>query len=602
MAGARLLANLGTAVLLAVMAMCLPAQPAAASEPNIYIEPNEGTVGTRVVVSGNSLTPSVAGNATVSATITFAKTYFPDKTTLVKSTAIDWSGNFETDFTVEEYPAGCYKVWVYDESASPPKWTGVPFTVLPKITLSSTSGFAGENITVSGNGFAASANVTIFFDDIQLGATTTTAKGSFDKPDIPVPPSPKGSHTVRVLDGQGNQSTSVFESQQMINISPSSGPFGCRVTFNGIDFAAERLIMLTMNSMPITTSPSLILTGPAGNFTGAFYVPPYAVGTYNIKASDGTNEASSTIQISFGGQLNRIVGYAGSRVSYTGSGFIPGRVAILQFDNAPLAEATVNSEGNLKAEFIIPPSIAGAHTVLVTDGTNSTTHTFTVFSQASSSINRDTGCVGSEVTFSGKGFIPEKVLTVCYDGIPVSEATVDQSGGFSACFKIPAGVGGKHTISTTDGINTANQTFVLETIPPSAPLLLLPANASEGEQPQSFTWQEVEDPSGVTYTFQLARDAGFGSANSTNLLVNKGGLTLPEYKLSPQSIPGPAKKKVSYYWRVRATDMASNVGPWSEVRTFSIPASPTSWLQYSIVAEGVMFVLLVGTWIVRKRR
>jgi hypothetical protein len=600
MTAIKALTRFTLALVLVYMAVfTLPAGHASA-DPYIHIDLSEGTVGTRIIITGSGLTPSVAGNATVSGTTTFAKTYFPDKNTLIKSTAIDYSGNFETDLTIGEIPAGVYKVWIFDPSASPPKWAGVSFTILPKIYLSAISSFLGENITVSGNGFAASANATIYFDTIPLKTFVTTANGTFIQPDIPIPPSPKGDHDIRVVDARENQSVETFATVQRVELNPPSGPFGSKITFIGASFAANAPITFTMNSLPVPTSPSLLMTGLAGNFTGVFYMPPYAVGTYNVEATDGTNTAATTVVLTFGGQINRVVGYAGSKGSYTGSGFLPGRVAILQFDGSPLTEATVNPQGNLKADFIVPPSASGTHTILVTDGTSNTTHAFTVFSQASSGLNRDTGCVGNAVVFSGTGFIPEKILIVKYDSTQVAEAEVDANGRFSADFKVPAGTGGPHIISTTDGLSTANQTFTLETVAPAAPLLTVPENKSAEKLITGFSWKEVEDPSGVTYTFQLAKDATFGSSNVTNLLVSKSGLTQTVYNPEIQLAAG--KKPATYYWRVRATDLASNTGPWSETRSFTIPAAGVTWFRYTVITEGVFFVLFMGMWVVRKRR
>ncbi len=602
----RLLSVLGMTLIMAgAVVYQMPSGPAAAQEPYIGVLPTQGPVGTKVIVSGVSFTPSVAGNETVDATITFAKTYFPDKDTLVKTTAIDWLGNIETEFTIGEYPAGRQKVWVFDGSASPPRWSSAIFTIESQMKLSASSGFVGDNITVSGTGFAALSNVTIYFDDNQLTVLTTTANGTFSKPVIVIPPSQKGSHTIIVLDANGNQDTGVFIIQQKMTISPSSGPVGRKVIFTGISFAADKLISVTINKKLISTSPSLIITSPTGNFTGQFYMPAYAVGTYNIAISDGANKATATIEVTFGGQLNRIVSYVASEVTYIGSGFIPGRVATLHFDGFPLTEATVSPDGNLAAAFTIPASSGGDHIIFVTDGTSNTTHTFTVFSVASSQINRDRGYVGSDIIFSGAHFVPGKILTVYYDSVPITEATVDSSGNFSAGFSIPPGPGGAHSISTTDGFNTANITFIMESIPPAAPLLLLPANDSGLEEETTFLWEEVTDPSGVTYAFQIATDAGFSTSNLSYLIVDKSGLFFTEYIIYPEELsavtPEVTKEGVTYYWRVRATDNALNTGEWSAVNTFRIPAQGSSWFLVGVIVEGGIFALLFGFWMVRRR-
>ncbi len=579
----------------------LPIDTAAAQGPYVDVQPNHGPVGTPVVVSGISFVPSVAGNTTANATLTFAKTYFPDKDTLIKSTLIDWYGNFETNFIIGQHPAGRQKVWVLDDSASPPRWVSTIFTVEPQTKLSATTGYAGDNITISGKGFAALSSITIYFDNRTLDTLITTASGNFSKSAVTIPPSSQGVHMIKVLDGDSNNTTSEFTTLQQISISPPSGQISELVTFNGTSFADKKLIRVSINGNLMDTIPSLIISSPTGNFKGHFYMPAYSLGIYNIIISDGINEASASFQVTFGGWLNRIVGYVGSNVTYTGSGFMPGRVAALHFDGSPVAEATVTPNGNLVAEFTIPVSTGGAHTVLVTDGTSNTTHTFTVFSVASSSINRDMGYVGNQVIFSGVHFVPGKILVIYYDADPIAEAIVEANGNFSASFIIPPGAGGEHNISTTDGISTANKTFTLETIPPEAPTLLIPVADAELKEHTAFIWERVSDPSGVIYTFQLATSADFGSSNITSLLISKSGLEIPEFKLAPEANLPTDKRGTAYYWRVRATDMAMNTGVWSEISTFKIPAMEIPWFMYSIIVEGGVFALLFGFWMIRRK-
>ncbi len=112
----------------------------------------------------------------------------------------------------------------------------------------------------------------------------------------------------------------------------------------------------------------------------------------------------------------------------------------------------------------------------------------------------------------------------------------------------------------------------------------------------------LTDPSGVTYTLQIASDASFTSANSTSLVLERGKLTATEYTLTPEEKLEPTKKGAPYYWGVRAIDNASNIGGWSTVQEFhigfSLPMSP--WVLYSLIAGGGIFTCLFGYWLVRR--
>ena len=433
-----------TAIILALAAIVIPAiltTPAIANRRDINIRPDHGPVGTEVSVYGSSFTPA-ADNTT------FAKIYFQyHHASLVKTTNIDALGNFETSFVVSQCPAGVRMVWIYDESASLPMWVIATFRVEPQIELSKFSSYVGDNITANGTGFAATSNITIYFDSSEIATAATDQNGSFTKAAIIIPESDNGTHNIKAVDVGNKQSI-----------------------------------------RELITEPS------------------------------ATTNSTSVVVPS--GKMNRIIGYVGSDVIFSGTGFIPDRIAIAYFDNTQVAEAIVDATGNLSVNFKIPPSS-----------------------------------------------------------------------------------GGEHTVSVTDGTNTTECIFTMESIAPPTPVPLLPANASKVMPETHFVWEGVTDPSGVTYTLQIASDASFTSDNSTSLVLERSKLTATEYTLTPEEKLEPTKKGVPYYWRVRAIDNASNIGDWSTVREFysGIPEpSMPSWILYSLIAEGGIFICFLGYWLVMK--
>jgi len=596
--------RLGIVSILAGMAVTMmPATPAMASDQYIYIKPGHGPVGTKINVEGTSFTPSViSDNDSIDDTITFAKTYFPGKTTLVKTTAIDGIGNFETYFLAGEHPAGDYKVWVYDESASTPVWVSATFTLEPQIKFSKSYGCAGDNITIYGTGFAASSNATVFFDDSVITPATTNKNGSFNATAITIPEGVSMSHRIKAVDTSNNQAVSEFTTRQQLIVTPVSGSVGEEIVVSGTGFAAGKEIAVSFNYNSIETKPAAIKTGPTGSFSGKIHIPYCAANPYIVEVSDGSIKANATLEVTFGGKLNRIMGNIDSGITFNGAGFIPGRIAVVSFDEIPLTEATVDSYGRLACSFKVPASSAGEHTVSITDGTNALQRTFTVILSASVKANRNTGYVGSDIILSGTGFMSGRVATVSYDDIPLAEATTDSGGDFSTAFRIPVSSAGAHIISTTDGVNTVNATFTMESMAPPAPALLLPADADKIEPEICFIWKDVSDTSGVTYTLQVSTGANFTSGNSTTLVLEKSKLTDTEYDLSPEEKLELNRKETPYYWRVRAVDNASNVGEWSAVRTFYINTSSAPWFFCSVVAEGGIFGGLFVFWLAKKRK
>jgi hypothetical protein len=121
--------------------------------------------------------------------------------------------------------------------------------------------------------------------------------------------------------------------------------------------------------------------------------------------------------------------------------------------------------------------------------------------------------VGTSVTVNGSGFNANSQLTIKYNGTVAATGTLPSTGAFTnATFPIPASTGGVHTVEVSDGINTVNLTFTMESTAPAAPTLSLPLNASEEKGLITFDWSDVTDPSlPVTYTLQVATDSSFGA-------------------------------------------------------------------------------------------
>ena len=107
---------------------------------------------------------------------------------------------------------------------------------------------------------------------------------------------------------------------------------------------------------------------------------------------------------------------------------------------------------------------------------------------------------------------------------------------------------------------SASRSFMIDVTPPAAPTLLAPADKSKAaDNTPTFDWNDVTDPSGVTYRIQVDNENTF----SPPILIDASGLTASAYNAS---IPLP---NGTYYWRVKTTDGAGN-DPWSSVWSFFI--------------------------------
>ncbi len=338
----------------------------------IAISPSSGYVGSTVTVSGSGFNPSS------SVTINF-------DTTAVYTITTTATGTFSAaTFTVPESSRGIHAIKGGD---SP----GVNFTTLEKITVTPTSGAAGDTVTISGNGFAANSGITLYFDNVSvsIGITTTNTNGSFTNNLFTIPSSSRGSHIIKAGDVSGNSATTPFTIAEKMAITPTSGTSGTTVTVSGTGFSASTLITIKYNAVPVTTSPAAIITNVNGSFTTSFDVPAGAAGTYTVVATDGIYSASASFEATTDATISQTTteaspGFIGMELTITGTGFKPNATVTITYTTDPvvLDSPTTDASGAFSVTITIPPSVSGSHTITVTDGYTIKQFAFVMESQA----------------------------------------------------------------------------------------------------------------------------------------------------------------------------------------------------------------------------
>jgi len=356
------------AIVFALLLTAIPATPALA----LSLDASATTTlsGTTVSVTGTGFT----ADSTV-------LIYFPDMSTLKTSASTGPTGYFYAAFTIGEYPAGSKSLWVLDGT-----FYHITFTITPIIGLSSSSGEVGDQITVTGVGFAADKDVTITFAGEEVGTTTTTSLGSFTNATFTVPDSYRGSHTVKVLDTSNYYDTATFTTQQSISVNPTSGAVGNEVTISGTGFRVDKSITITFDGDTVTTSPPAVTTDDDGSFSNTTFTVPAAVNdTYEVEVSDGYYTDSVNFAVAAGVTISPVTsptspGYVGDTVTISGTGFLvitPVTITYLS-TSITVATTTTDANGAFSATFEVPASEGGAHTITATDGTNTITSTFTM--------------------------------------------------------------------------------------------------------------------------------------------------------------------------------------------------------------------------------
>jgi len=501
---------ISTMILCLIIITCLAtsfviAQPALADEglPRIEVLPDEGPIGTTVYVRIWNFTP-------IKQVIVLFnnETLIGSGSIVVAKEITDASGYAIANFNVDLLAGGRYTIIADDGTNT----ESVYFRITPQITLENTSGFVGDTITISGNGFAAEKPISVFFDDEKVTTGDTNENGEFYNINFILPQSIKGTHKIKVQDSEGNIVITDYNVKQKMTISPLLTSVSSNVTIIGTGFDTKD-ITIYFDDKDITA----VTVDTSGSFTTIIKIPPCSDGTHKIKADDGVNRSYCEITI-----------------------------------------------------------------------------------VSTMTISPDNGHINIPVGIQGSGFRPGFQVRISYDNSEIEGPTVSPEGMFAFNFKIPKSRSGPHTISASDGINTRQATFTVESTPPLAPALISPADSARIEKDISFQWSPVEDPSGVTYVLEIAKNTQFSERILSTSNLVQCELVLPDDdKLLPS-------QKAPYYWRVKAIDSASNEGAWSEISSFyrghtlnTIFANMPDWTKYILICLGIILVAFMFFWVRR---
>ncbi|MFC2010726.1 IPT/TIG domain-containing protein [Chloroflexota bacterium] len=479
------------------------------------------------------------------------------------------------------------------------------------ITLDPDEGVVGTEVEITGEGFDDRENIVVEYDgdevDIESGDDETDSSGDFECI-ILIPESTAGDHTIAVIgDDSEIEASAEFAVESKITIAPESGTTGDTVTVSGTGFGDRLDFSIFFDDDEVADDG----TNRKGNFEVTFTVPSLAQGSYDIEVEDEDNNSdkveftitASTIS------LNPTSGYAGGMVTVSGSGFKTSSSISITFggDTNPITAATSDASGKFSGTFTVPVRATGTYEVKASDGTNTLTANFDIGISATISPETTTavpGYIGDEITIGGEGYTPGGTVTVTYDGTQVKTAIVGTNGDFSVTFNVPVSSGGAHPIIVTDGTNTEDFSFVVESTPPPIPAPLRPEMGIKAEAEAYFDWEDVTDASlPVTYTLQVATENFTSESFSQDSIVfEKTGLTLSEYAMTKEERLESVSKETPYYWHVKAVDGASNESEWAGTGSFYVGStfSMSRGVVYTLVGIGALLLFVLGFWLGRK--
>lgn len=394
-----------------------------------------------------------------------------------------------------------------------------------------------------------------------------------------------------------------------IEIDPEEGIVGTEVDIGGSYFDSRDDITVTIDDVVVDIESGDDDTDSSGAFDSTIIVPELTAGDHTIAVEDENDhiaEATFTVESALG--VSPTEGTIGSQATASGTGFGGSESVTITFDGAQVTTVRADSDGSFITTFTVPQVEAGTYTVEAEDADdNSATADFTMSSSVTLGIATSAaspGYVGMQMTMTGTGFLPNTAVSITFATTPVVVATTtsDANGDFLATFTIPPSEPGTHTITATDGTNSLTETFYMESTPPPIAQPLLPEMGIKAKQPVYFDWADVTDPSGITYTLQIATDENF-----TSVVLEKTDLADSKYTLTAAEKLEKRSEETPYYWRVKATDGAYNESGWTGVGSFYVGGfsfggiSTPDWmihLWWGLGAAGAF----IGGYFMSKRR
>ena len=535
---------LSVAFVLALLVMVIPAAPALALDYDIDLDPDEGEIGDYFYVDGDDWPPSTNVG--------------------------------ELDEDIEE-------VDIYFTSYEADTGDDIDDEVNTYEKLKS-----GYDIEEDGD-----------FDDAKVKVPTRLTDGDDDEDVVRgtyyVCVTMKGKDRIRAVD-----EFTVIAAE--ITLDTTKGPVGTKVKITGTDFDSRDDITIDYDGVAIDIESGDTDTDSNGDFETTILIPEIIVGEHTIKVTDESdNEAEAVFSVEPEITIAPESGRIGERATVNGTGFADGKDVTIKFDGDEVATGSTNIDGSFTINFDVPTVGPGTYDVEAEDEDgNSGKARFTMTTDISIgpvTSQASPGYVGMDMTISGTGFIPDHKITITYASTPVVFTTTSEDdGSFSYTFKVPKSEPGEHTITASDGTNTLEVAFFMESTAPAIPRPLLPAMGIKAEQPVVFDWQDVTDPSGVTYTLQLARNENF-----TDIVLKKE-LTQSKYTMTEAEELESTKKDEPYWWRVKATDGATNESGWSGAGSFYVGfvfALP-DWAIYLLMGVGGILLFFIGFFVGRR--
>jgi len=218
-----------------------------------------------------------------------------DYETVADDIEADEDGWWEVSFQIPSSARGDHYIDAQGADSELRDVEDATFEVMPEISLDNSSGSVGDNIMMTGSGFAADErDITILFEGEAVFTEIRTDDKGYWEENFVVPEMPTGTYSV-TAEGEYTPEEDIsalsFEIGPGLVLPPYEGHVGMNLTVTGGGFAPDETVVIKYDGSEVETAR----TNEEGSFEVSFSVPESQHGEHNVTAEiGGETEATTT--------------------------------------------------------------------------------------------------------------------------------------------------------------------------------------------------------------------------------------------------------------------------------------------------------------------
>ena len=330
----------------------------------------------------------------------------------------DKTGHWKSTCVIPPSHSGGHTIIAYGSTPAE-ELNPLTFIVEPMIRITPNSGGVGTMVNISGTGFGSSeTGIVVIYDGVQVKtAISSDSKGSWQS-SFYAPSSAKGVHSVDAYGAStepeevGNVSYTISPAMRLEMSSGYLGDTihaGDSIWVSGIGFEEnETGVRVTFDGTVIASG---IVADAKGSWAVQINVPLGTGGQHLVDSSGETTTAGdvpdAVLVLSPVIDVEPDEGAIGNKVVISGTAFGKSQTLTISYDGNQVATGTTtDAKGSFTADFIVPQSPAGDHTITVTDALASVASTsFSLESTPPSAPDLISPKAGNRTGFIGKSVI-----------------------------------------------------------------------------------------------------------------------------------------------------------------------------------------------------